>query len=92
MQKELITGVVGTTLGAVGTAVQTNEVLETISLIITIIGAIISFILVPIISWYKRAKEDNKITKDEIKEGVDIISNGINQVIDSTKDNKKDDK
>lgn len=93
MKNELITGAIGTTLSAVGTSIQTNEILETISIIITIIGAIITFIVMPILNWYKSAKADGKITKDEIKEGVNTLSEGINQVIDASKNNKeKEDK
>lgn len=77
MREELITGSLGTAFGIVGTATQTNETLRTISLIITIVGALITYILVPILSWYLRARKDKKITKDEIKEGIDIISEGV---------------
>ena len=89
MKNELITGAIGTTLGAVGTATQTNEILQTISLVVTIVGAIISMIVVPLISWWQRAKKDGKITEEEIQEGIEIISDGL----DSLKDKKdKEDK
>ena len=80
MQKELITGAVGTCVSAVGTATQTNDILQTISLIITIIGAVISMIIVPVLSWYMRAKEDGKITVEEAKEGIDTLKEGVKQV------------
>ena len=86
MEKELITGTIGTCLSAVGTGTQTNEVLQTISLIITIIGGIITFIVVPILSWYKKAKEDDKIDKDEIKDMVDIVSTGVDKIKEDIKD------
>lgn len=82
MKTELITGAVGTTLGVVGTATQTNEVLQTISLIITIIGAFISMILVPILSWYIKAKKDGKITAEEIKEGAETTKEGLDKFKD----------
>ena len=89
MKNELIAGGVGTSLGVIGTATQTNEILQTISLIVTIIGAIISMIVVPLISWWQKAKKDGKITEEEIQEGIGIISDGI----DSLKDKKdKEDK
>jgi beta-lactamase regulating signal transducer with metallopeptidase domain len=90
MEKDLITGAVGTTLGIVGTATQTNEVLQTISLIITIIGAVISMIVVPILSWYIKAKKDGKITPDEVKEGVEILKDGLEKTNDEIKENKGD--
>lgn len=86
MKTELIAGGVGATLGVVGTATQTNEILQTISLIITIIGAIISMIIVPLISWYQEAKKDGKITSDEIKDGIDIVVGGIKDVQDNLED------
>ena len=82
MKTELITGAVGTTLGVVGTATQTNEVLQTISLVITIIGAFISMILVPLLSWYIKAKKDGKITAQEIKEGVETTKEGLDKFKD----------
>lgn len=90
MKQELITGALGTTLGVVGTATQTNEVLQTISLIITIIGAVISMIVVPLLSWYLKAKQDGKITADEIKEGAETLNDGIKGVKDEI-DKKKGD-
>ena len=87
MKKELITGAVGSGLGVLGTATQTNEILQTISLIITIVGAIVSMIVVPLISWYQNAKKDGKITSEEIQEGVKIIEDGLDKLKD--KDDKE---
>lgn len=80
MKHEIITGAIGTAFGVVGTATQTNEILQTISLIITIIGALISMIIVPLISWYLRAKADGKITAEEIKEGAETLKEGLDGV------------
>ena len=80
MKKEILEGSVGTILSAVGTAVQVDEVLKYISLGITILGGIISMIIIPIWNWYKEAKRDGKITKQEIEEGVKIASDGVNGV------------
>ena len=82
MKQELISGTIGTTLSIIGTAMQTNEILETISLVITIIGGAITFIVVPILNWYRHAKKDGKIDADEIKEGLDIIVDGSERVKD----------
>lgn len=91
VRNELIGGCIGTALSALGTALQTNEILETISLVITIIGGVITFIVVPILNWYKHAKKDGKIDADEIKEGLDIIVDGSERVkdeIDKEKEGK----
>lgn len=88
MKNEIITGVVGTGLSAVGTGLQTNEVLQTISLVITIIGGLITFIIVPLVTWYQRAKQDGKIDKDEIKQASDIIIDGSEKIKESIEDKK----
>lgn len=91
MKQELLSGTIGTTLSIIGTAMQTNEILETISLVITIIGGVITFIVVPILNWYRHAKKDGKIDAGEIKEGLDIIVDGSERVkdeIDKGKDGK----
>ena len=87
--KEVIGGIVGTSVSAVGTGLQTNEVLQTISIVLTIIGTLIT-IAMALVNWWKNAKKDGKITKDEIQEGVDIIKNGVEVLKDKTKD--KEDK
>ena len=91
-QGEIIGGIVGTSISATGTALQTNEMLQTISLVITIIGAIISMIVIPLITWYKNAKKDGKITKDEVKEGIDTLQEGIEGVKTTLDDKKEGDK
>ena len=78
--KSTIGGLVGNVLGVVGTSLQTEEVLRIISLIITIVGAIITWIVIPIINWYNKAKADGKIDSKELDEGITIISDGIDKV------------
>ena len=92
MKDEMIAGGVGSVLGVVGTATQTNEILQTISLVITIIGAIISMIVVPLISWYQKAKKDGKITNDEIKDGIDTLVDGVKEVQHKLEDKNEEDK
>lgn len=92
MKHEFIVASVGTALGVVGTATQTNEVLETISLIVTICGAIVSFIVVPLLNWYRSAKKDGKITLDEIQEGAGTLKEGLDKTQEqiNKKGNPKD--
>lgn len=80
MKQETIAGAIGTTLGAVGTAAQTNEILQTISLILTILGALVSFVIVPLLNWYRSAKKDGKITPEEIQEGAETLQEGVEKV------------
>ena len=55
------------TFGVVFTAIQTNELFQLISLILTCLATAISLIYT-IVLWYKKAKADGKITKEEIEE------------------------
>ena len=89
MRDTLIGGGIGTALSAVGTGLQTNEVLQAISLVITIIGGLITFIIMPIITWYKNAKKDGKIDADEITEGVKIITEGSEKLHNELDDKKE---
>ena len=88
MNKEVYGGIAGTITSIVGTSIQTNEVLQMISLILTIMGTIIT-IAMALLNWYKQAKRDGKITKDEIKDAVDIISDGIEDIKSNTKGENK---
>lgn len=88
MKHELIGGSIGTGISALGTAMQTNELLQTISLVITIIGGLITFIIMPVINWYQNAKKDGKITKEEVDEGVKIIQDGLDKLKDQDKKEK----
>ena len=89
MKDNLIYGSIGTTLSAIGTGLQTNEVLETISLIITIIGGIITFIITPLINWYNKSKVDDKIDTNEVQEAIKIISHGSEKIKDQINNNEK---
>lgn len=91
MRREVLEGSIGTILSAVGTAIQVDEILKYVSLGITILGGIISMIIIPILNWYKEAKRDGKITREEIEEGVKIASDGVNGVKQITgKEDTKD--
>ena len=75
--KELLTAFAGTGVSLAGTLAQTNEFLQTISIIITILGAIVSFIIVPLLNWRKDAKKDGKVTYDELMDGLDKLQDGL---------------
>lgn len=90
MKKDILEGLFGTSLSAVGTALQMDEILKYVSLAITIIGGIISMIIIPLWNWYKEAKKDGKIDKKEIEEGIKIISDGSKDVKQLTSKEKED--
>ena len=85
-----IIGGVASSLSAVGTSIQTNEVLQIISLVLTIVGTLITFIVLPLLNWYIKAKKDGKITIDEVKEGVETLQEGINSTQNTLGDKKKE--
>ena len=89
MKQEILLGGAGTTLSVIGTVTQFNEILQTISLIITIIGAIVSIVIVPIISWYREAKKDGKITKDEVEDLSKTIDKSVDELKDKIDDGKE---
>lgn len=70
------------------TAVQTDEVFKIIQLVLSILISL-AILGEKIFSWYKKAKEDGTISKDEIKEGIDIISDGAKDVVDKIEEIKK---
>ena len=61
-------------MSAIFTGLQTDEILQIVSLILTIVATIFS-ISFTIYNWYKRAKEDGKITPDEVNELIDDLKN-----------------
>lgn len=59
--------------------VQSNETLQMIEFILAIITSII-LLLYRLWVWYKEAKKDGKITKEELKDGINIMANGVEDI------------
>lgn len=57
------------------TVAETNEYFKFVELILSIIMTLF-IIVVNLISWYKKAKSDGKIDKEEIEELKDILEDG----------------
>ena len=70
---------------------QVEDVLRIAGIILSVIISIL-IIIDKIISWYKKAKADGKITEEEIKEGVEIFQEGAQEIKDHIegKDNDKE--
>lgn len=87
---------IGVASSAAGTALAVqfdlNEILQTVSLILTILGALWSLLILPLITKYRKAKEDGKVTADEVVEMIDTAADGIKKVNEEIKDIKKEDK
>ena len=94
MKAECIGSTICTAAAATSTALQPNEVWQYIQMAITIVAGLISIIL-GLRAWWKDAKKDGKIDKEEIKDGIGIIIDGgknIKEHLDSGKDSKKGEK
>lgn len=57
----------------------TEEVMRIILLVLGVISAVVS-LLYNLYLWYKKAKSDGKVTKEEIEEAVDIIKQGVEDI------------
>lgn len=73
------------------TSVQVDEVMKYIQLGLSIAISIV-ILASRIADWWKKAKADGKITKDEVKEGVGIITDGVKEIQDHLNDKEKGDK
>lgn len=97
MKKSLFS-LLGNAFSVVGVALTPQElenaehITAIICMIVGLLITIICSIVIPLIKWWKKAKADGKITEDEIKEGVEIIENGINELKDKTKEDKEEKK
>lgn len=80
---------------AVTTAIQTNEYLQTIQLIVCIVAGILGIALTlwRLIKMYKQAKADGKITNEEraeIAEEVVKLNEQIKELTELANKNKED--
>ena len=75
MKNEFIGSTICTAAASTATALQPNVVWQYIQMAITIIAGIISIAL-GLRAWWKEAKKDGKITKEEVKDAIDIVTSG----------------
>lgn len=68
--------------------IQDNPVFQWIQLILAIVASLV-LIAYRLWKWWKEASKDGKIDKEEIKEGLDIISDGIDDVKDKLNKGEK---
>lgn len=81
--------ILGIGLQAIFTAIQTDEVLRWISFGFTLVSVILT-IAYNIWRWYRKSKEDGKISMDEVDELVDIVKDGSDTISNITKEDKND--
>ena len=77
-------------IAILSTAIQPDRTLQIISMILTILSLTLSLIL-KLLNWYRQAKADKKITKEELHEAVEITKDGIEKINETIKEHKKDD-
>lgn len=86
--KELVGSVICTAVAGTSTAIQPDVIFQYIQMGLTILATLITIIL-GLRAWWKDAKKDGKITKDEIEQGINIINDGVENIKDITKGNKE---
>ena len=100
MDDRIVYGVVGTAVGATGAGMSVTDVQAIISIIVTVLGFVISVLIPLCIKLYhkiKDAADDGKITKEEVddiastaKEIVDESSKLIEEVSDKKSEGEKE--
>ena len=80
---KMMFGIVGTAVGAAGAGMSVTEIQAIVSIVITVLGFVIS-VLIPLIikicHKIKNAKADGVITKDE----VDDIASTAKEIVDES--------
>lgn len=61
------------------TITQTDEIFRIISLVLTIISALV-VLAKNIYDWYVKANKDKKLTADEVKELLNIIEDSVDDI------------
>ena len=94
-EDKLMCGLVGTAVSAAGTGLAISEVQAVISIIITVLGFIISVVvpfILKIIHKIKEAKKDGHITEEEAKDIMNTVIEDGKEVLDEAKEITNKDK
>ena len=82
--------ILGIGIQAILTAVQTDEVLRWVAFGCTIFSVILN-IAYNIWRWWKKSKEDGKISMNEVDELVDIVKDGSDTLTNTIKEGTDND-
>ena len=88
-EDKLMCGLVGTAVSAAGTGLAISEVQAVISIVITVLGFIISVVvpfILKIVKKIKHAKADGHITEEEAKDIIDTVIEDGKDVLDQAKE------
>lgn len=88
--KSFIGGVSGSAVSFLGLSLEdADHIVGIICGVVGLIITIISTVIVPLLRRIKKAKEDGKITLDEVTDIIENTTEDIKKVNDSIKDNSK---
>ena len=88
-EDKLMCGVVGTAVSAAGVGLSINELQAIISIVITVLGFIISVVvpfILKIVKKVKDAKADGHITEEEAKDIMNTVIEDGKDVLDQAKE------
>lgn len=68
--------------------IQAEKTFQIIELVLAIVTSLV-LLAYRVWKWWKEAQKDGKITKEEIKDGLDIVKGGIEDVQQILDENKK---
>lgn len=94
-EDKLMCGLVGTAVSAAGTGLAISEVQAVISIVITVLGFIISVVvpfILKIVKKIKDAKSDGHITEEEAKDIMNTVIEDGKDVLDQAKEITNKDK
>ena len=83
MTDKTLFGLIGTGVGAVGAGLSVNELQAIISIVVTILGFLISVAIpwiIKLVKWWKKAKKDGKVDENELEELEGIIKEGSDEI------------
>ena len=81
--KDNILSAIGSVSSWIFTIAQTNEIFQLAMLILSILSTLFTIVFT-IYKWYNKAKEDGKITKEEIE----ALANDISESLENKEDKK----
>lgn len=76
-------------IGLAFTLAQTEELFRLVSIIIVCISSACSLAF-SLYNWFKKAKSDGQITKEELNEGAKIVADGANKITEAIKKGKEE--
>lgn len=84
-------GLTGALVSLAGMNLETAEHWVNIGCaIVGVVIAIISGLVIPLIRWYKQAKQDGKIDADEIEDAANIVKDGLEKTVEEIKEENND--